>query len=124
MSPLTTGNHISVHLIFRFLTGFAGSAFLSVSGGTITDIYINSKVATYVSPNCSPNPSPMMIFSTSPFLGPVLGPLLGGFINYQQPDWRWTYYVLLIWSAACLVLLFLFVPETFDPQLLKRKAKK
>lgn len=46
--PVAFANHISVHLIFRFLTGFAGSAFLSVSGGAITDVFHNSKVATWV----------------------------------------------------------------------------
>lgn len=65
-----------------------------------------------------------MIFSAAPFLGPVLGPLFSGFINYNQPNWRWTYYVILLWAAVMLVLLLLFVPETFDSQRLRRKAKK
>jgi predicted MFS family arabinose efflux permease len=43
---LTLANNLAVHLIFRFLTGFAGSAFLSVSGGAITDVFHNAKVAT------------------------------------------------------------------------------
>lgn len=42
-------NHISVHLIFRFLTGFAGSAFLTVSGGLISDVFKNEHVGTQVS---------------------------------------------------------------------------
>jgi MFS family permease len=66
----------------------------------------------------------MMIFSSAPFIGPVLGPLLSGFINQQQPDWRWTYYVILIWAGVMTVLIFFFVPETFDAQLLRRKANK
>jgi MFS family permease len=47
----------------------------------------------------------MMIFSAAPFLGPVLGPLIAGFIN-QNTNWHWTFYV----------------PETFDPQLLRLRA--
>jgi MFS family permease len=44
---LTVGaNNIAVHLMFRFLTGFAGSAFLSVSGGAISDVFPNAKVGT------------------------------------------------------------------------------
>jgi hypothetical protein len=35
-------------MVFRFLTGFAGSAFLSVSGGAISDVFKNENVATYV----------------------------------------------------------------------------
>lgn len=35
---------------------------------------------------------------------------------------RWTFYVLLIWSAAMLLSIVLIVPETYDPVLLRRKA--
>lgn len=41
-------HNVALHLIFRFLTGFAGSAFLSVSGGSISDMFTNDQVATYV----------------------------------------------------------------------------
>ncbi|BEJ12282.1 hypothetical protein CspHIS471_0207420 [Cutaneotrichosporon sp. HIS471] len=110
--PVAFAPHIGVHLAFRFVTGFVGSAFLSVSGGAITDVFHNTHVAT-----------PMMIFSSAPFLGPVLGPLLSGFINQRQPDWRWTYYVVIMWAFVCMVALLILLPETYDPQLLKRKAK-
>jgi MFS family permease len=33
-------------LIFRFLCGFAGSAFLSVAGGTVADLFENDKLGT------------------------------------------------------------------------------
>jgi predicted MFS family arabinose efflux permease len=39
-------NNVAVHMVFRFLTGFAGSAFLSVSGGAISDVFKNENVAT------------------------------------------------------------------------------
>ncbi|KAK4687747.1 hypothetical protein P7C73_g2377, partial [Tremellales sp. Uapishka_1] len=108
--PVAFANNIAVHLIFRFLTGFAGSAFLSVSGGVVSDIFPNAKVGT-----------PMMVFSTAPFLGPVLGPVISGFIN-QRTGWRWTYYTVIIWAAVVLLLLMLLVRETFGPELLRRKA--
>ncbi|RXK41008.1 hypothetical protein M231_01639 [Tremella mesenterica] len=103
-------NKIAVHLVFRFLTGFGGSAFLSVSGGAITDVFRNEKVGT-----------PMLAFSASPFIGPVLGPLISGFIN-QNAYWRWTFYVVLIWAGVMLILLVVFVPETYNSELLRRKA--
>lgn len=49
------------------------------------------------------------------------GPLIAGFINYNV-NWRWTYYVLLIWSGVELVLVYIFVVETYKPELLRRKA--
>ena len=33
-------------LVFRFLTGFSSSAFLSVAGGSVSDLFDNKKVAT------------------------------------------------------------------------------
>lgn len=38
--PVAFANHISVFLIFRFLTGFVGSAFLSVAGGSVSDMWL------------------------------------------------------------------------------------
>lgn len=39
-------NYLAVFMIFRFLTGFSSSAFLSVAGGSVSDLFENSKVST------------------------------------------------------------------------------
>lgn len=39
---------LAVHLIFRFFTGFCGSAFLSVAGGSVSDLFNDRTVAKYV----------------------------------------------------------------------------
>ncbi|KAJ3830022.1 MFS general substrate transporter [Lentinula raphanica] len=98
---------IAVHLVFRFLTGLCGSSFLSVAGGTVSDMFENKHVA-----------NPMAVYTLSPFIGPVAGPLIAG----CNTDWRWTYRVLIIWSFAQTVALFLLVPETYVPVLKKWKA--
>ena len=36
---------IAVFLVFRFITGFASAAFLSVAGGSVSDLFTNEKVA-------------------------------------------------------------------------------
>lgn len=59
----------------------------------------------------------------SPFLGPEFGPIIAGFVN-QHINWRWTWWILVIWAAFEFVALFLFVPETFVPRLLVLKARK
>lgn len=64
-----------------------------------------------------------MIWSAAPFIGPVLGPLIAGFIN-ENTSWRWTFYVVLIWAFIMTVLVIVFVPETYDPALLQRKAQR
>ncbi|KAF5392900.1 hypothetical protein D9757_000851 [Collybiopsis confluens] len=103
---------IAVHLVFRFLTGLSGSSFLSVAGGSVTDLFENKQVG-----------NPMAFYVLCPFVGSVLGPVYGGFVN-QNTDWRWTYYVLIIWSFVQTIALFLFVPETYIPVLRKWKAAK
>lgn len=62
-------------LVARFLDGLAGSAFLSVAGGTIGDLFDKEELQ-----------APMMFYTASPFVGPELGPLLGSFIN-QFTNW-------------------------------------
>lgn len=108
--PSAVAKNIETMLIARFFSGLAGSAFLSVSGGTVGDMYARDQLQ-----------APMMIFTAAPFVGPSLGPLIGGFIN-ENVDWRWTFYVLIIWAFTMLVLIVVFVKETYHPVLLKRKA--
>jgi hypothetical protein len=57
------------------------------------------------------------------FCSPEVGPLVGGFIN-QYTNWRWSFYVLLIWAGVQLALIVFFVPETYHPVLLRQKAVK
>ncbi|EPE25398.1 MFS general substrate transporter [Glarea lozoyensis ATCC 20868] len=110
--PSAVAHNIQTMLIARFLDGLSGSAFLSVAGGTVGDMYNREQLQL-----------PMLIYTASPFVGPSIGPLIGGFIN-QYTTWRWTFYVLLIWSAANLGMIALLVPETYHPVLLRNKARK
>ncbi|KAF8583523.1 MFS general substrate transporter [Ramaria rubella] len=108
--PVAFANHIAIYLVFRFLNGLAGSAFLSVAGGSVSDLFDNASVAT-----------PMAVYTTSPFLGPAVGPAFAGFVH---ANWRWTYYVILMWSFCEVLALVLFVPETYTPTILQRKARR
>ncbi len=38
--------------------------------------------------------------------------------------WRWVFWVMMIFAALCWVMILLFMPETFAPVLLMRKAKR
>jgi len=110
--PSAVAKNLATMLVARFFDGFSGSAFLSVSGGSVGDLFTRETLQ-----------APMLIFTVAPFLGPTIGPLIGGFIN-QYTNWRWTYYVLLIWSGVLYLLLYFFVPETYHPVLLRNKARK
>ncbi|KIO17712.1 hypothetical protein M407DRAFT_32619 [Tulasnella calospora MUT 4182] len=110
--PVALAPNIVVYLVFRFLTGVSGAAFLSVAGGSVSDLFANEEVLL-----------PMAIYSVSPMIGPVLGPAVSGFIN-QDTHWRWTYWVIVIWAGVELALLVFLVPETYVPTLETRKARK
>lgn len=65
--PCAVANNIATMLIVRFFDGLAGSAFLSVAGGTVGDMFTRDKLS-----------APMMIYTASPFVGPCVGPIIGG----------------------------------------------
>jgi MFS family permease len=49
--------------------------------------------------------------------------VFGGFINTYL-SWRWSFWVLAIWAGCNWLLIAFFVPETYSPVLLRRKAVK
>ncbi|KAK4185555.1 major facilitator superfamily domain-containing protein [Podospora australis] len=108
--PSAVAKNIETMLVARFFQGLAGSAFLSVSGGTVSDMFVRDKMLM-----------PMAIFSLAPFVGPSTGPFVGGII-VTYANWRVMHYYLLVMSGVVLLSLALFVPETYHPVLLKRKA--
>lgn len=57
--PSAVARNIQTMLIVRFFDGLSGSAFLSVAGGTVGDLFTKEHLA-----------APMMIYSAAPFLGP------------------------------------------------------
>lgn len=44
--PVAFAPDAACHFLFRFLSGFVGAAFLSVAGGSVSDLFDNDTVAT------------------------------------------------------------------------------
>lgn len=105
-------NNFGGILYGRFMSGFFASSFMAVASGTFSDIFSKDELAY-----------PVALYTMSPFVGPGLGPLISGFIN-ENIDFRWTFHVMTIWAAMILALVILFVPETYQPVLLKYKARR
>ncbi|KAI8936585.1 hypothetical protein NX059_006987 [Plenodomus lindquistii] len=97
-------------IAMRFLTGFGGSACLTIGTGVIADMFVPQERGKAVA-----------LYSTGILFGPILGPICGGFIA-QQAGWRWDMWVVLI--VGCLVTggLIIFNKETCHPIILKRKT--
>ncbi|KAM0331604.1 hypothetical protein ACHAQA_003283 [Verticillium albo-atrum] len=110
--PSAVARNIQTMVIARFFDGLSGSAFLAVSGGTVSDLFSRKDLQ-----------GPMLLYSMAPFVGPAIGPTVGGFINYNT-GWRWTYYVLLIWAFVMGLAIVFLVPETYHPVVLRNKARK
>jgi multidrug resistance protein len=64
---------------FRFLRGCAGSAPLTIGGGTIPDIMPTEKRA-----------GAMSIWIMGLLLGPVIGPVASGYL-VEAKGWRWAF---------------------------------
>jgi multidrug resistance protein len=99
-------------IAFRVLAGIAGSAPLTIGGGTIADMFPPAERA-----------GAMAIWSIGPLLGPVLGPVCGGFL-VEAKGWRWVFWILTIFGGTFSILFFVLGRETYHPTLLARKTAR
>ncbi|GIZ40711.1 hypothetical protein CKM354_000403900 [Cercospora kikuchii] len=110
--PCAVAKNIGTLLVCRAIDGIAFSAPMTLVGGTLADLWRNEERGV-----------PMAAFSAAPFIGPAIGPLVGGF-TADHLGWRWLYWLQLILSGACYILITFTVPETYAPTILARRAKK
>ena len=110
--PSALAPNVASLMISRFLAGFCSSGFLSNAAGSVSDMFERQDLNR-----------PMAYFTASPLVGPCIGPLIGDFICYNT-DWRWIFWVMLIWIVVCLALYVVALPETYTPVLLARKAAR
>ncbi|CAH7688562.1 major facilitator superfamily domain-containing protein [Phakopsora pachyrhizi] len=99
-------------LISRFFSGFFATAPLTNSGGVFADIW--DPFGRAIS---------MTLFTTGTFIGPALGPVVGYFVASSSLGYRWIFWIMMIFGAICFILALFFLPETFSPVLLSKKAK-
>ena len=62
-----------------------------------------------------------MSFQTTVF-GPIFGPIVSGF-SAPSIGWRWAFWIAVIYAGVTFIVLF-FLPETYGPVLLVRRARK
>ncbi|KAL5536623.1 hypothetical protein ACEPAF_446 [Sanghuangporus sanghuang] len=99
-------------LIFRLLSGIFAAAPLTNSGALISDIWEPATRGKAVA-----------LFAVAPFAGPSLGPIVGGYINTAGVSWRWLFWVLAMFAAACTIAIIFLLPETYAPVIMMSKAK-
>ncbi|KAI1134906.1 polyamine transporter 1 [Hypoxylon sp. FL0543] len=104
--------NIQTLVILRFFAGTIGSSPLTNAGGVIADMFPATKRGLATA-----------LFATAPFLGPSIGPIVGGFLGVAG-GWRWVEGLMACFTGILWFLCTAFVPETYSPILLRRRAEK
>ncbi|KAM0339015.1 hypothetical protein ACHAPU_011116 [Fusarium lateritium] len=98
-------------LVFRLFTGVFASAPGTIGGGIIADVYgdlnLRGRAIAY--------------FYAASVCAPLIAPTIAGYVS--QTSWRWAYWVGVILAVATMLPLA-FLPETYGPSILSRRAKK
>ncbi|KAJ6112034.1 bicyclomycin resistance protein [Penicillium sp. IBT 18751x] len=102
--------NIQTLLILRFLGGAFGSSPLTNAGGVISDMFVSRQRGLA-----------LLLFASTPYLGPALGPIIGGFLG-TNAGWRWVEGFLAVCAGLAWISMALFVPETYAPVLLRKRA--
>ncbi|GAA6063686.1 hypothetical protein JCM10212_003353 [Sporobolomyces blumeae] len=105
--------NIGALIAFRFLSGCFASSPLTNSGGVIADLW-----------DADRRGDALAIFSLMPFAGPAMAPIISGYMEVTGTDWRWIFWVLLIFAGVCGVGIIFILPETFVPKILSNEAKR
>ncbi|KAL2670526.1 hypothetical protein Neosp_014314 [[Neocosmospora] mangrovei] len=104
--------NIGAQLAFRFLAGCCGSTPIVCCGGSVADLW-NSLEKTWSFP----------IYTSFGFGGSILGAIIGAYIAPSEVlNWRWVEWIVLMLSGFLLLLVLLFMPETYGPVLLHWRA--
>lgn len=88
--------NVSMMLVFRFFSGFAGVAVLTCGSGTIADLMPPEQRGRA-----------MALWTLGPLIGPVFGPVCAGFL-VEATSWRWVFWVITIVVSFCLPSLEVF----------------
>ncbi|KAL8810541.1 MAG: hypothetical protein Q9223_007733 [Gallowayella weberi] len=105
-------HNIETLLVLRFFAGAFGSSAIVNSAGVITDMFVAKERGLA-----------MIVYTSAPFVGPTIGPICGGFVA-QYGGWKWVDGMTVIFTGICWIVGMILVPETYQPYLLIRRAKK
>lgn len=110
--PCALSPNIGGLLVCRFLCGVFSSSGLSLAGGTIADIW-----------NIEDRGMAIAYFAAAPYCGPVIGPIVCGWINVGSHRLDLFFWVNMAFAGGIMILVA-FIPETYAPVILKRRAAK
>ena len=97
---------------FRFLSGMFGGGLLTIGAGTIADLIVSDRRSTL-----------MRFYNVIPLIGPLIAPIPGSFM-VAKLGWRWVFWGEAMMASATMLIMFVFLRETYGPVLLQRRVKR
>ncbi|KAK7525417.1 polyamine transporter [Phyllosticta citriasiana] len=110
--PVALAPNIGTIIVCRFILGFFGSAPLTNTGGTVSDLWARNECGR-----------PMAIYGLSSTFGPPLALVISGYVALEK-GWRWIFWVDMIVCGGFWVLFALTVPETRHSIILEQKTSR
>lgn len=99
-------------IVFRLVMGLACVIPVTLGGGYVADLMPAEKRGRALT-----------LWTIGPLLGPVIGPVAGGYLTLGV-GWRWTFWLVVIFSGISTLVSIFLLRETYGPVLLKWKAEK
>ena len=108
---VATAENIQTVLLCRFFAGFMASAPIVNVAGALADMFDDKSRGLAV-----------VLYSIAVIGGPTVGPLVGAAIVNSYLGWRFTEYITSFLIFAIFAIDLFFLPESYAPVLLQRKA--
>lgn len=99
-------------LVLRFFTGVFAASPIAIVAGILADIYGDARERGRA----------FGIFMIVTTLGPLISPIISGYAA-DNIGWRWAFWINLMFAGATLFCIC-FLPETYEPVLLERRASR
>lgn len=110
--PLALAPNIATVIVCRLIQGFGGSAPLTNTGGTVSDVWERN----------ASGPA-MSIYGLSSTFGPPMALVISGYIA-QEKGWRWLFWVYMAIFGGVWLIMMATLPETRHSTILERKASR
>lgn len=110
--PCAIPNNIATLMVCRFLCGVWSSSGLCLVGGSLADMFPSETRGRAIA-----------FFAYAPYCGPVFGPLVNGFVSVCTRRMDLIFWINMAFAGAMWIIVA-FIPETYAPVILKRRAAK
>jgi multidrug resistance protein len=109
--PLALAHNMPTVIVCRLIQGFGGSAPLTNTGGSISDVWERNESG-----------NAMMVYGLSSTFSPPMALVITGYLVLNE-GWRNLFWALMGITGGILIIMTLLLPETRHSTILEKKAK-